>query len=362
MAIKRHVSLALFTLVCVAAQLTASGIGKEFCLVQLTMAIYYGIVVMGLCIVMGHAGQVSLGHGAFFALGGYTSAVMTTHDLSACKEAGWARLLQQLHILVPREDLFGNSILTATPWAAFAMAMVGTAVVACLIGYPALRLKGHYLAMATLGFGVIVHKLLLSSTLTGAADGITNVPEWRLGLGLVVCGKSALRVQNYYIACGLALFILILLRNLTQSRVGRALHAIHEREAAANAIGINTAAYKLKAFVFSALLAAIAGVFFTHFVGSIGPAEAATMRSVRYVALAAVGGMASLWGVTLSSIGINYLSLRDWFGSYDNAVFGAILIIIMSVAPDGPLKPLGHLARRLTARGQAATKGEHGAS
>lgn len=361
MSIKRQIPLLLFAAACVCAQVLATGIGKEYCLVQLTMAVYYAVVVMGLCVVMGHAGQVSLGHGAFFALGGYTSAVMTTHDLSAYRDAAWAKPLQGLHVFVVRDDLFGNSIMTATPWAAFLAAMAGTFVVACLIGYPALRLKGHYLAMATLGFGVIVHKLLLSSTLTGAADGITNVPEWKLGFGLSVCGKSALRVQNYYIACGVALVLLILVRNLVRSRVGRALQAIHEREAAANAVGINTSAYKLKAFVLSALLASLAGVFFTHYVGGIGPSEAATLKSVRYVALAAVGGMASLWGVTLSSISINYLSLRDWFGSYDNAVFGAILIITMSIAPEGPLKPLGQFIRRMAARWRPAPKGDHGA-
>ena len=106
-------------------------------------------------------------------------------------------------------------------------------------------------------------------------------------------------------------------------------------------MGINTAAYKLRAFVLSALLAAMAGVFFTHYTGGIGPSEAGAYKSVRYVALAASGGMASLWGVTGMSTLLNYLSLRGLFGSYDNAVFGAILILIVSLAPEGPLKPLG---------------------
>ena len=130
-------------------------------------------------------------------------------------------------------------------------------------------------------------------------------------------------MENYYIACGLVLGLLVLLRNLVHSRVGRALQAIHDRETAANAMGINTAAYKLKAFVLSALLAAMAGVFFTHYTGGIGPSEAGAFKSVRYVALAAAGGMANLWGVTGMSTVLNYLSLRGLFGSYDNAVFGA---------------------------------------
>ena len=119
-------------------------------------------------------------------------------------------------------------------------------------------------------------------------------------------------------------------------------------------MGINTAACKLKVFVLSALLAAMAGVFFTHYTGGIGPSEAGALKSVRYVALAAAGGMANLWGVTIMSIAMNYFSLRGWFGSYDNAVFGGILILIISLAPEGPLKPLGLWLRRLTGKHAAS--------
>jgi branched-chain amino acid transport system permease protein len=323
------------------------------------MAVYYAIVVMGLCLLMGYAGQVSLGHGAFFAIGGYTSAVLTTHNLSGFKDAAWAGWLQRAHLLIAKQDLYGNAAMTVSPWAAFLAAMLVTFLIALLIGYPALRLRGHYLAMATLGFGLIISKMLLGSTITGSADGINGVPEWNLVARLTVTGKSAARIQNYYIACGLALLLLLLLRNLVHSRVGRALQAIHDRETAANAMGINTAASKLKVFVLSALLASIAGVFFTHYTGGIGPSEAGALKSVRYVALAAAGGMANLWGVTIMSIALNYFSLRGWFGSYDNAVFGAILILIISLAPEGPLKPLGLWLRRLMG-GRIGRRPDHG--
>ncbi len=338
----------------VGAQLLMRATHTEFCLTQLSMAVYYAIVVMGLCLLMGYAGQVSLGHGAFFAIGGYTSAVLTTHNFSAFKDAAWAGWLQRAHLFVAKQDLYGNAAMTVSPWAAFLAAMLVTFLIALLIGYPALRLRGHYLAMATLGFGLIVSKLLVGSAITGSADGINGVPEWKLVAGLTVTGKTAARVQNYYIACGLAFLLLLFLRNLVHSRVGRSLQAIHDRETAANAMGINTAASKLKVFVLSALLASIAGVFFTHYTGGIGPSEAGALKSVRYVALAAAGGMANLWGVTLMSIALNYLSLRGWFGSYDNAVFGAILILIISLAPEGPLKPLGLWLRHLTAKRPAS--------
>ena len=360
--IKQFLPFVVLAFALVAVQFILRATEKEFCLTQLTMSLYYAIVVIGLCLVMGYAGQVSLGHGAFFAIGGYTSAVLTTYDFSKFKTAAWASALKQAHLFVGKDDLYGNQMLTASPWAAFLVAMLLTFVIANLIGYPALRLKGHYLAMATLGFGLIVNKMVLGSAITGAADGINGVPEWNLGLGLIVSGKSALRVQNYYIAGGLVLVLLVLLQNLIRSRVGRALQAIHDRETAANAMGINTAAYKLRAFVLSALLAAMAGVFFTHYTGGIGPSEAGALKSVRYVALAASGGMASLWGVTGMSTVLNYLSLRGMFGSYDNAVFGAILILIVSLAPEGPLKPLGQWIGKLFGKARKERRHEHGAA
>jgi len=357
--VKRLIPVIAFAALAVAAQVVSFAVGKEFCLTQLTMAVYYAIVVMGLCLLMGFAGQVSLGHGAFFAIGGYTSAVLTTSDFSRFEDSAWIAALKRAHVLYLKADLYGGEVLAATPWAAFLAAMAMTFFIACLIGYPALRLKGHYLAMATLGFGLIVYKMVLGSSITGSADGITGVPEWKLFFGLTVSGKSALRVQNYYIACAVALLLLVLLMNLVQSRVGRALQAIHDRETAAGAIGINTARYKLSAFVLSALIAAAAGVFLTHYNGGIGPSEASTLKSVRYVALAAAGGMGNPWGAALVSTIINFLSLRGWFGSYDNAVFGAALIVIISLAPQGPLKPLGLLIRRIIGGIRAPKRGGH---
>ena len=179
-----------------------------------------------------------------------------------------------------------------------------------------------------------------------------------LAPGLTISSRSALRLENYYFAGTLVLVLLVLMRNLIHSRVGRALQAIHDRETAAGAMGINTAAYKLRAFVLSALLAAMAGVFFTHYTGGISPSEAGAFKSVRYVALAASGGMASLWGVTGMSTLLNYLSLRGLFGSYDNAVFGAILILIVSLAPEGPLKPLGWWMEKLARKSIRRWTGE----
>jgi branched-chain amino acid transport system permease protein len=129
--------------------------------------------------------------------------------------------------------------------------------------------------------------------------------------------------------------------------VGRALRSIHENEEAAHSLGVNTYGYKLATFVLSALLAAAGGVLLTHYNGSIGPSEATVMKSVRYVAIVAAGGMANLWGTLLMGGLLNFLSLRGAFGSYDDAVFGAILISMMLFSPQGLLRlPLALAARR----------------
>src|SRR5512139_1878004 len=107
--------LALVPVVVVGAHLVMRATGTEYCLTQLTMAVYYSIVVMGLCLLMGFAGQVSLGHGAFFAIGGYTSAVLTTHDFSGVGGTAWVRWLQWAHLLVTRPDLYGHPVITVSP-------------------------------------------------------------------------------------------------------------------------------------------------------------------------------------------------------------------------------------------------------
>ena len=137
-------------------------------------------------------------------------------------------------------------------------------------------------------------------------------------------------------------------------------HRIGLAEDAATASGIDTQSAKLKMFVLSAVLAALGGVFLTHFNGGVGPSEASIMKSVRMVSIVAIGGMANLWGSLVMGVLLNVLSLRGTFGSYDDAVFGCILLGIMLFSPQGLLRadlvgPLGALLRRplRRAKGQA---------
>jgi branched-chain amino acid transport system permease protein len=143
------------------------------------------------------------------------------------------------------------------------------------------------------------------------------------------------RIENFYIAWITVAIGLFLLLNLVTSRVGRALRSIHSAEDAASAMGVNTPRYKLYSFVISAVFAAIAGVMMTHYNGGIGPGESSVIKSVRYVAIVTVGGMANLWGALIMSIVLNFLSLRGVFGSYDDAVFAVVLIVIMLFSPQG---------------------------
>lgn len=334
---KKMLPLAILATIVILVQLLTTWTDTRFYLTQLTMAAYYALLIIGLCVVMGYAGQISLGHAGFFAIGGYISAALTTRNLVAFSDTAPVKLLDGLGVLIAGQDLYGEALLVVNPWAACLAAVLSAGLIAWVLGIPVLKLKGHYLAMATLGFGIIVYRIALASAYFGEADGISEVPPFPLLPGLTVSGDFGAREQNYYIAWGLLIMGMMLLRNLIDSRVGRALRSIHGSEEAAASVGVNTARFKLKVFVLSAVMAAVAGVFMTHYNGGIGPSEAGVMKSVRYVAIVAVGGMAHLWGALVMGILLNFLSLRGVFGSYDDAVFGLILIAIMLFAPQGIL-------------------------
>jgi branched-chain amino acid transport system permease protein len=351
----RYARVALFLAVVAAVQLLTQATDRPYYLTQLTMTAYYTLVAAGLSLLMGYAGQISLGHAGFFAIGGYTTGFLTTVDLGPQRAEPLVRALGRAGLLSVHPDIVGGEVLSVHPWAALVAAVVLTLAVAWLIGVPVLKLKGHYLAMATLGFGTIISSMLLASERLGAADGLGSVPPFPLLPGVAIGGGTAGRVANYYAAWGLVAAATLVLSNLVQSRVGRALRAIHGAEDAAASMGVDVARYKLKTFVVSAVLAAVGGAFLTHYNAGIGPGEAGIMKSVRYVAIVAVGGMGSLWGTIATSAVLGFLSLRGYFGTLDDAVFGAVLIGVMLFSPEGvlhldPRGLLGALRSRLGAR------------
>lgn len=250
---------------------------------------------------MGYAGQISLGHAAFFAIGAYTSGLLTT----------------KAHF---------------PPLPAFFLAILVAVFVAFLIGIPTLRLKGHYLAMATLGFGEIVYIFLNASVdFTGGPSGFGQIPGIGIGNHLIESDLA------YYVLVWIFVIIgLIFSLNIIHSRVGRALRAIHGSELAANTMGINTSKYKIQIFVISAVFASIAGSLYAHFVTFISPASFNLDFSILLVTMVVVGGMSNVWGALMGTVLLGLLpEVLRRFRDYDILIYGAILMVILIFIPEG---------------------------
>jgi branched-chain amino acid transport system permease protein len=303
---------------------------------------------------MGYAGQINMGQAGFFAIGGYAAAFISKLDLSASAASPLARALDLVGLLSRGTDAYGKAYLSPAPWLSCICAIALAVGVAALIGTPVLRLRGHYLAMATLGFGIVIEKVARGTKALGGADGLSSVPAFPILPGLEVAGGRAARAANFTISWVVLALALLMLVNLVASRSGRALRALHDGEEAADAMGVDTARFKLKVFMLGAAYAAIAGVLMTHYNGSVGPGEASFMKSVRYVAIVAVGGMANLTGTLVAGLVLNFLSLRGVFGTFDDAVFGLILISVMLIGSSGGGLAARARSRRASARAKAA--------
>lgn len=214
-----------------------------------------GILVVTLNLVMGYTGQVSLGHAAFYGLGAYTSAILT-------------------------------SKVGISPWLGLLAAIVGAGFIAVIIGWGCLRLKGYYLAMAMLGFGVIIQTILVQFvSLTGGPSGITGIPVFSI-LGFRLNSD----VRFYYFVWLLLFLILLLSFNIVNSKIGRVYRAIGNDEIAAESLGINTFFYKLQIFVIAASLAGLAGSVYAHYITFVSPGVFSPLFSIELVVMMVVGG------------------------------------------------------------------------
>jgi branched-chain amino acid transport system permease protein len=280
----------------------------------LTMIGIYSIVTVGLCLLMGYTGQVALGQAAFFGLGAYISAVLSkTYDVN--------------------------------PWLAMLIAAVATATFAYVIGFPIFRLKGNYLAMATLGLGIIVWILFRQlSQYTGGPDGLTGIPNLSIG-GFVF--DSPLR--RYYLIWFFCIGVLLISQNVMRSRAGRALRAIHGSEGAAQSVGVSATQFKVKVFVLSALYASLAGSLYAHHTHAIGPSSFDFLASVVILTMAVVGGLASVWGAVFGAAAILILKIEvipemskiSLFsalfasGAAYLIIYGLLLMLVMIFMPKG---------------------------
>ena len=300
------------------AALALTGLGllsSNYVVTVLGFAFIYAIFCTGLNFFMGYTGQASFGQSAFAAIGGYGSAIL-------CSDYGWE------------------------PAVALVVTMVLSGIAAVIVGYPTLRLRGHYLAMATFALGLIVYEISIEWTsLTYGYMGYSGIPP--LGIG----GFELVTIKQQLVALTLlALLGVWVAARLRQSRFGRALASIAGSESAARALGINIAHYKLVAFVIAAMYASAAGSLFAHFVGFISPEVFGVTMVVQSFAMLYLGGIGTMWGPLVGAIIVSILPevLRGLKEMQDIAYTG-ILIFILILAPRG-LAEIPALFQRLRHR------------
>lgn len=275
----------------------------------------YWILVASLNLLMGYAGQISLSHAAFFGLGAYASGILSA-------KFGWS------------------------PWAGLIAAIVVAAGSAFLIGLPSLRLRGHYLAMATLGFNAIVSVLFVELySLTGGPEGLSNVP------GLAIAGYKLRDPRLFYIvAWVMTLAVMIVLLNVLESRTGRAVRALSGSELAAASLGVDVYRTKLFVFMLTAGMAAIAGWLYVHFNNFCSPETFNFFASVFLVVMVALGGWGRYWGGLWGALILTAVpELLRVFEDLEIFVFGAAMVLVMLFFPQGLAGALGRLRQRRNA-------------
>lgn len=288
----------------------------------LNVFVFIGINTMlavGLNLLLGFAGQISLGHAAFFGLGAYISGILTTRY-------------------------------AIDPWMAMVAASLCVGVIAFIIGFPILKLKGHYLAMATLGFGIIVY-IIFNETVdwTGGPSGMSGIPT--LSLGPVIFDSD---MTNYYLIWTFTLLTMLLSINLANSRIGRALRAIHDSEVAARVMGVNARLLKVQIFTVSALISALAGSLYAHTMTFIAPASFGFNFSVELVTMVIIGGLGSIYGSFLGAAILTLLpEFLRVFHDFDIVIYGLLLIVMTMFMPGGLIGGFEALAAAIKRRKEA---------
>ena len=285
----------------------------------------YAVTAIGLSLLMGYAGQVSLGQAVFFAIGAYTAAVLSLHGLPSM--------------------------------AALLTAPVLAAAVAAAVGVPILRLRGHYLAFATLAFQMIVLSVIANTDFLGGGLGFTGIPS----LGIAGAALSSDRGYAWLVWLVTAAAMVLTL-NLIRSRPGRALRALATSEVAAESAGIAVVRYKLAVFALSAAFAGFAGGIYAFFIGYISPDSFPVELSVEFVVMVVIFGLGSVWGALLGAAGISVLvQVLNQVGTMPGmpeymptllsyAAYGVTLVLIMVFLPGGLLPAFKRLWETVTRR------------
>jgi branched-chain amino acid transport system permease protein len=286
------------------------------------------MVTIGVSLLMGYAGQVSLGQAAFYAIGSYTAGLLATH--------GWPTAVGLL------------------------CAPVVSAGLAFIVGVPILRLRGHYLAFATLAVQLILLSVVGQVEFFGGDIGLQAIPQ----LGLAGQHLSSSRSYAWLTWAGVAV-VLLVTRNIITSRPGRALCALSTSETAAGSSGVPVSRYRLAVFALSAAFAGLAGGIYAFFIGYIAPGSFPILLSFEFVVMAVVGGLGTVWGpvvgagvITVLVQVLNDLGTRPGMPAHASAVFSyavyaLLLIVVLLFLPRGLLPTGTSLLRRLTARAPA---------
>jgi branched-chain amino acid transport system permease protein len=277
----------------------------------ITLFNYIGVsslVALGLVLLTGVGGMTSFGQAAFVGFGAYTSAVLTLD--------------------------YGIS-----PWLTLPVSLLVTALGALLIGAVTVRLSGHYLPLGTIAWGIALFYVFGNSSTLGAHDGLSGVPPLRVGT------HALIDPREYFVAVWFAVVLTIIAtRNLLDSRIGRAIRALRRGAVAAESFGVNAPRAKLIVFVYSAVLAGLAGWLYAHFQRSVSPGAFGVNTGIEYLIMAVIGGAGRIYGAILGAAAVTILKdqlqnilpyIIGSTGNYETIVFGAILVLVLETAPSG---------------------------
>ncbi|HET9933415.1 MAG TPA: branched-chain amino acid ABC transporter permease [Polyangiaceae bacterium] len=255
-------SATLAAVACVALA-TAALLDESALSVYVLLALTASVTV-GVSLLMGHAGQVSLGHGAFYASGAYAAGILATHGFPS--------------------------------WLGLLVAPIAAASIAVVVGIPLLLLRGHHLAFATLALHLIFLSIISELSITGGDVGLQGIPR------LSLAGVALTSVRSYAYVSWFALFLVVVVaRNILRSRPGRALRALASSEVAAASSGVAVGYYKLAVFALSACFAGLAGGIYAFYMGYLAPGSFPVMLSIEYIVMAAVGGLGKVSGALAGS-------------------------------------------------------------
>lgn len=261
----------------------------------------HAIVVLGLVLLQGYTGQISIGHAGFFAIGAYASAIVSTS-------------------------------LGLPPILTIIVGMVLSMLFAIVLGFATLKIKGDYLALATIAFGLLVYRLIVEfSHITGGYGGYRNIPNVKIG-SLIVKGDIA----NYAFIWFFVVVIFIVVNHITKSPYGLFMRGVQKDEVAVSVLGINVFKLKLKVLLFSAAVTGFAGALYTHYVKFISPDLFVTDRSILFLMMVIVGGAQYPWGAIIGAVFLTFIP--EYLKEYQDisiGMYGLVMMLVILYFPGG---------------------------